>query len=286
MKRRKRLTVANNLALHVARLSIPILLCGCVFINTISAQCEAVNNAFLSGEKVTYDLFFNWKFLWVKAGAACFTVSDTTYQSRPAYRMDLIAAGSKKADFFFKMRDTLTCVISRKLEPMYFRKGAEEGKRYSIDEAWFTYENGFCCVEQKRTKRDGTVIYTSDSDNRCVHDMLSILAHARSYHSEDYDIGDKILFPMVTGRMVEEQTLIYRGIRNFKAENDITYRCLVFSLVEYNEKGKEKEIITFYVTDDDNHLPVRLDMYLSFGSAKVFLNNAEGNRHPFDCIVQ
>lgn len=46
-------------------------------------------------------------------------------------------------------------------------------------------------------------------------------------------------------------------------------RCLVFSFVEY-KKGKEKEVITFFISDDKNHLPIRLDMYLNFGSGKGF----------------
>ena len=90
-----------------------------------SAQCEAKNDAFQSGEHVMYDLYFNWKFVWVKAGLASLTTNATTYHSQPAYRINLLALGSKRADFFFKMRDTLTCVIGEKLEPRYFRKGAE-----------------------------------------------------------------------------------------------------------------------------------------------------------------
>ena len=55
--------------------------------------------------------------------------------------------------------------------------------------------------------------------------------------------------------------------------------------VEY-KKGKEKEVITFYVTDDKNHLPVRLDLYLNFGSAKAFLREIKGNRHPLTSIIE
>ena len=99
----------------------------------------------------------------------------------------------------------------------------------------------------------------------CVYDMLSILLQARSYDPTDYKVGMKILFSMATGKAVEKQTLIYRGKENFTSENGTTYRCLVFSLVEYVD-NKEKEVITFFVTDDLNHLPVRLDMYLNFGS--------------------
>lgn len=248
------------------------------------AQCEAKNDAFKSGEHVMYDLFFNWKFVWKKVGLASLTTNATTYQTKPAYRMNLLSVSNKQVDFFFKMRDTLTCVITDKLEPRYFRKGAEEGKRYTVDEARFTSRDGLCYVNQKRTYRDGKVVETEQSDSRCIHDMLSILAQARSFDPKDYYVGQKINFPMATGRAVEEQTLIYRGKQNVKTENDTTYRCLVFSLVEY-KKEKEKEVITFFITDDKNHLPVRLDMYLNFGSAKAFLRSVRGYRNPMTSVV-
>lgn len=248
------------------------------------AQCETKNNAFKSGELVMYDLFFNWKFIWTKAGFASLTTNATTYNGKPSYRMNMLAIGSKKADFFFKMRDTVTCVIGEELQPYYFKKAAEEGKRYTIDEARFSYYDGVCYVKQKRTHRDGKVTTSDYNDSRCIYDMLSILAQARSYDPADYKVGQHIKFPMTTGRKVEEQTLIYRGKKSFTAENDTTYRCLVFSLVEY-KKGSEKEVITFYVTDDKNHLPVRLDLYLNFGSAKAFLRSVSGNRHPLTSII-
>lgn len=250
------------------------------------AQCEVKNDAFKSGEHVMYDLYFNWKFVWVKAGIASLTINETTHHSKPAYRMNLLALGSKRADFFFKMRDTLTCVMSERLEPRYFRKGSEEGKRYTVDEAWFSYKNGLCYVNQKRLGNDGKVTLTEHQDSRCIFDMLSILAQARSYDPANYNKGHRIKFPMVTGKKVEEQTLIFRGKEQVKAENDTTYKCLVFSLVEYDKKGKEKEVITFYITDDRNHLPVRLDMYLNFGSAKAFLNRVTNHRYPLTSIVR
>lgn len=119
-----------------------------------------------------------------------------------------------------------------------------------------------------------------------MFDMLSILLQARSFDPTHYKVGDKILFPMATGRKVEQQTLIYRGKKKFKAEDGVKYRCLVFSLVEYDKDGDEDEVITFYVTDDRNHLPVRLDLYLNFGSAKAFLKTVKGNRYPLESIIE
>ena len=42
----------------------------------------------------------------------------------------------------------------------------------------------------------------------------------------------------------------------------------------------------FYVSDDDNHVPVRLDMFLRFGSAKAFLVGMKGVRNEIKAEVK
>lgn len=261
-----------------------MLMCG-AGMSPAAAQCTAVNTAFIAGEQVDYDLYFNWKFIWKKVGTATMSISNSTYRSTPAYKIDLLSRGSKQTDFFFKMRDTLTCYVSKQLVPLYFKKAAEEGKRYTVDEAWFSYDNGYSKVKQRRTWLDEPAEEMEFISNRCIFDMLSILAQARSLDPKDYRKGYRIQFPMATGRKVEDETLIYRGKKNVEANDDKTYRCLVFSFVEF-EKGKEKEVITFYVSDDRNHLPIRLDMYLNFGSAKAFFKGVKNNRYPIGCVVK
>lgn len=262
------------------------VLCLCLG-NVVSmhAQCAAKNDAIKPGERLTYELKFNWKFIWVNAGEAKMDLLPVTYEGKDCYKTTLLAVSNSRVDFFFKMRDTITCITTDRLEPMYYRKGAEEGSRYTVDQAKFGYQDGKCIVNQSRWRKDRETVYANDTLDHCVFDMLSILLQARSFDPTSYKKGDKIHFPMVTGRRIENQTLIYRGKKNFKAEDDVKYRCLVFSLVEYDKKGKEEEVITFYVTDDKNHLPVRLDLYLNFGSAKAFLKTVEGNRHPLTSII-
>ena len=286
MKTRRKTTGTATTAAAGRRLTL-LLLCLVLAAGSVQAQCTAQNKAFQSGERVTYDLYFNWKFIWKRVGTASLTTQSTTYGQQPAYRFNLLSVGSKKTDFFFKMRDTLTCYVSERLEPLYFRKAAEEGSRNTVDEAWFSYRDGVSHVRQRRTWRssDRPNQEMQYEDSRCIFDMLSILAQARSYDPKDYKVGDRINFPMATGRKVEEQTLIYRGKKNIEASNDTIYRCLIFSFVEYDKRGKEEEVITFYVSDDQNHLPIRLDMFLHFGSAKAFLKQVRGNRYPLTSVV-
>ena len=41
-----------------------------LFTGSAAAQCGIENTAFKSGEFLAYDLYFNWKFVWVKVGTA------------------------------------------------------------------------------------------------------------------------------------------------------------------------------------------------------------------------
>ncbi|MGL4853331.1 MAG: DUF3108 domain-containing protein [Phocaeicola sp.] len=264
-------------------LSLCIMMC--LVCTTAYAQCTIKNEAIQAGEKLVYNLKFNWKFVWVDAGTAQLDMEAITYKERPCYRSTLLSVSNKRVDFFFKMRDTITTITTSQLEPLYYRKGAEEGKRYTVDEAWFSYKNNQVIVDQQRFHKGGEVNKNQSIHNECAYDMLSILMRARSFNPEEYKEGDKINFLMTTGRKVEEQTLLYRGKQVVSCQNGTNYRTLVFSLVEY-PGGKEKEVITFFVTDDKNHLPIRLDLFLNFGSAKAFLKDVKGNRYPLTSIVE
>ena len=74
---------------------------------TSYAQCPTENTAFKAGESLTYDLYFNWKFIWVKCGTAHYTMKSATYKGQPALRNDLLFTSNKRCDAVFPMRDTL-----------------------------------------------------------------------------------------------------------------------------------------------------------------------------------
>lgn len=259
-----------------------ILLCLFALCFRLGAQCKCENTAFQAGETLQYKLFFNWKFIWVNAGTATLqTVAD----GKGGFRCHLLTHSSKKIDKFFMMRDTMLSIVDSDLVPLYYKKAANEGGKYYVDEVWYSYPAHQTHLKQRYLNRRGEVRDTSQNSVDCVYDMLSMMLRARSFDASAYQKGQKILFPMADGRSVREETLIYRGKKEFRMEDTgKTYRCLVFSFVEYKGK-KENEIITFYVTDDANHMPVRLDLFLKFGTAKAFLSRAEGLRNPTTSIV-
>ena len=72
-----------------------------------NAQCTLKNTAFTGGEVLTYNLYFNWQFIWVKAGTATMSVSNSTYKGKSAYKASLTTKGNSKADKLFLLRDPL-----------------------------------------------------------------------------------------------------------------------------------------------------------------------------------
>ena len=253
-----------------------------------SAQCPLPNTAFAPGENLDYQLYFNWKFIWLKAGTANLRIDGGRYGGQDIYRAHLLTRGNKRTDRFFMMRDTITSYLTHDLVPLYYRKGALEGKRHNIDEVWYSYPDGHTHLRQRYVDyKDVEFKKELDADD-CYYDMLSMLLRARSFDARNMREGQRFSFKMAHGSRESDEVFVYRGKENFKMEQTgTTYRCLVFSFVEYNKhKKREEEVITFYITDDANHIPVRLDMFLRFGTAKAFLSKATAPRHPQTSIVK
>ena len=251
-----------------------------------NAQCGIDNTAFKSGEFVGYDLYFNWKFVWVKVGTASMSTVMSNYKGQDAFRCSLITRGNNKLDNMFIMRDTLLSYTTKDLAPLYYRKGAREGKRYYVDELWYTYPKGNCHLKQHEINSRGEHDWKESEYKDCIYDMMSVYLRARNFDASKLKVGDKIPLPIADASKIANSWLKYNGVTNVKMKNnDDKYRCLVFSFIE-RENGKNHELIRFYITDDKNHLPVRLDMFLSFGSAKAYLTGFKGLRNPMTSKVE
>jgi len=257
-----------------------------IYVLTSSAQCPLKNTAFQHGEKLTYEMYFNWNFVWMKAGTAIFLTSKSVYQGKDAFRSYLITRTSTTLDEYFCMRDTLTAMFTDQNVPLYYRKGANEGGKYRRDEVWYSYPDGNCHITQRYQNPSGKVTTQEHTQKECVYDMMTLMQRARSMNPSDFKVGEKKYFKMADGDDIDNVYVVYRGTEKTELKsNKKKYRCLVFSFME-DEDGKSKEIIRFFITDDANHMPVRLDMYLKFGTAKAYLLSAEGLRNPCTSLAK
>lgn len=235
------------------------------------AQCTYENKAFKGTETISYNLYFNWKFIWLKAGTAGMTTVPVKYKGETAYKTSLVTKTSSTIDRYFRMRDTIMVYFTPQLTPLYYRKGASEGKRYYVDELWYTYPDGKCLTTQRHLTASGEVHTSKRLYDRCVSDMLNSFQRVRNLNPHGWKVGHVIKLDIAGSEELQPAKLVYRGKKTVKADNDQKYPCLILSYIETEDK-KDKEIVRFYVTDDQRHIPVRLDLFLKFGSAKAFLS--------------
>ena len=242
--------------------------------------------AFKDGETAQYDLYYNWKFMWVKAGMGIMSTTSSYYKGQPAYRVRILSRGNSQADRFFVLRDTLTSYMSKELLPLFYTKTDMEGSKYRIRKVWFSYQGNKTRIKQQYINPYGVSSWKSEECGYTVYDMASLLMRARSLDASRMSPGYAIKFYMTDGNGMEEHTLVYRGKEKVKLKNGSgTYRCLKTSFMQKTD-GKEKEIGTFYVTDDDNHLPVACFLNLGFGSARIYLSGYKNLKYPIASKVK
>ncbi len=250
------------------------------------AQCTFQNTAFADREFLSYNLYFNWKMVWVKVGTASFSTIRSTYKGKSAYRGSLITRGNGQMDKIFIMRDTLLCYNTTDLVPLYYRKGAREGERYNVDEVFYSYPDGKCQVRQHRQHTKGNHTWETNTFQECVYDMISIFLRARSFNPKGWKKGHDVNFKIADGNSVNPAKLRYMGKEKVKADNGHTYSCLKLAYMENENNEGYKTIVDLFVTDDANHVPVRLDMHLRFGAAKAFLVGMKGLRNKMEALVK
>ena len=255
-----------------------------------SAQADTYNikrtQTFKSGETLKCNFYFNWNFIWIRVGDASLTIRDTIYNGQKAKCMKLLSSTNKKADSFFRMRDTLMTVFTDKFKPLYYRKASVEGKKYRLRQVWYNYlGNSRVKVTQYSRYNDEPPIYKEDVfSGKTIYDMMSLLAFARTLDFTSLKKGTRLSFPVASGKDIEMQHLVYRGKKRTKSDDGHEYDCFKVSLIT-EEDGGEEEIVNFYVTDDRNHLPILLDLVLNFGSAKARLSHMSGVMYPVTAVV-
>lgn len=258
---------------------LKILLLALLTMVSVGASAQAMTNtAFRSGEILTYNLYFNWKFVWIKAGNATYSTVQTRYQGQNAYRASLTATTNARADKFFTIRDNLTAYSTTNMLPLYYTKSTHEGDRRNLDEVRYSFSDGRCNMRLRRRKSDGSNHYKNISLNNSF-DMINAFMRARQWGVTNWRVGSKVAFNIVDGKGSAPAYIQYQGKTTVDGDNGHKYRALKLSYFERENKGY-KRIATFYVTDDRNHIPVLIDLNLKFGSAKAKVVSIRGNRYP------
>lgn len=236
--------------------------------------CEIRNTAFVSGEKLTFKVFYTVAGLYVAAGEASFTNTLEQLNNKPVYHI----VGDGKTypfyDGFFKVRDRYESYIdTTTLQPYKFIRNI--------------YEGGYKKYENVSFNKSTNIAITNDGVFKvptCIQDVLSAIYYSRNIDFNKYKPGDKIPFSLFLDKEVFEMYIRYLGKETVKTKygkfRAVKFKPLLIKGTIF--EGGEK--MTVWVSDDANKIPVRIESPISVGSIKVDMISYSNLRYPLSSL--
>jgi len=237
--------------------------------------CGIKNNSFQEGEKLFFKVYYNMGRIWVGAGDASFSVTREMYNNRKVYHVVGDGKTMKSYEWFYKVRDVYETYIDMEtMLPLKFVRNVNEGGFKIYNNVSFNQSIG------QAVSTNG--IFTVP---KCVQDVLSAIYYARNIDYNKYQPGAKIPFSMFLDDQVYNLYIRYVGKERIETRYGTFNAIKITPLLIEGTIFKGGEKMAVWVTDDNNHLPVRVDSPILVGSIKVDLIGYDKLRNPLTGLI-
>lgn len=227
------------------------------------------NIAFKEGEVLTYRMHYGI----VNAGVAVLEVKPEilNVSGRKVYHIVGNGYTTGSADWFFKVRDRYETYMDKDalLPWLFVRRVDEGGYRFSQDYAFNHYTKKVDIGNNEKF----------DIPNG-VQDMVSAFYSARNMDLSNAKEGD--IFSMNCFLDKELWPLRIRFMGREVIETDIgNFRCLKFRpIVQKGRVFKKEEDLNVWISDDKNHLPMRVQADVLVGSIRMDITGTKNLANP------
>jgi hypothetical protein len=238
--------------------------------------CGIKNSAFQAGESITYKILYSVAGLnLLSAGEAIFRSSLEQLNGRPVYHVSGEGKSYSFFDNFFKVRDKYESFIdTSSMQPDKFIRNIDEG--------------GFKKYENITFNKTTNAAITTDGVYKvpaCIQDVLSAIYYARNIDFNKLKPDDKIPFTMFLDNQVYDLYIRYLGKETIRTKygkfRTIKFRPLLIKGTIF--QGGEK--MTVWVSDDRNHIPLRVESPISVGSIKADMLSYRNLRYPLSSLI-
>ena len=250
-----------------------------VFLIFFSFSAQAQEPAFQPGEwfkfRIHYGIF--------TASYATLRVEETTLNNREVFHIKGYGESTGPLGWFFKVEDDYQSYIDKETgKPYKFIRDINEGgytKNLEID---FDHKSRKASVLNKETRK--TEVFSIPEN---VHDMLSSFYYIRNQIENDKLIkGDEMRLNMFMDDENLDFKLVFLGREIIKTKFGRVATLKFRPYVLAGRVFKEKESLTFWISDDKNKIPIKIEADLAVGSLDADLDSYKGLKHPFPIIMK
>jgi hypothetical protein len=237
--------------------------------------CGLTNRAFQAGESITFKVYYTLAGVYIAAGEANFSVVQEDLNGKPVYHVTGTGKNYSFLDNFFKVRDKYESYIdTANLQPLKFIRNISEG-------SYKKYENVSFNKSAHTAITNSGVFKTPD----CIQDVLSTMYYARNIDYDKMKPGDKIPFSMFLDNQVYNLYIRYVGKETIKTKYGKFRAIKIKPLLIKGTIFEGGEKMTVWISDDANHIPVRVESPISVGSVKVDMMDFKNRRTPLSSLI-
>jgi Protein of unknown function (DUF3108) len=238
--------------------------------------CGMRNVAYQAGEQINYTVYYAVAGVFVNAGNASFTNTLERINNTPVYHITGEGKTNPNYDWIYKVRDKYeTFIDTATMKPLKFLRNVNEG-------GYKKYEN-ITFNRQANTAVTTTGVFKVPE---CVQDVVSSIYYARNIDFDKYKVNDRIPFSMFLDNEVFNMYIRYLGKETVKTKygkfRAIKFKPLLLKGTIF--EGGEK--MTVWVSDDANHVPLRVESPIVVGSVKVDMMSNSNMRHPLTSLIK
>ena len=236
--------------------------------------CGIRNTTFNSGEALSYNVYYSIIGIYVNAASATMNVNMERLSGKPVYHITGQGKTNSSYDWVTQVNDKFeTYLDTASLQPYKFVRNVQEGSYKKYESVTFNR------IANTAITNDGVFKVPT-----CVQDVLSALYYSRNINFDNYKPGDKIAFSMFLDNETYNMYIRYVGKETVKTRygkfNAIRFKPLLIKGNVFS--GGEK--MDVWVTDDQNHIPVRVETPLVVGSLKVDMMGYQNLRYPLTSL--
>lgn len=256
--------------------NIAITIISLIFLSSFSSVTETEQpnsdeTTFVSGEKLTYLLYSGI----LKGGTASMSLDKINIKGKDIYYAKVEAKTIGWADRLYKVRDVYESYFdSVSGKPLMSIR--------DIHESNYKYYNKVTYLHKQKklvSSRSGE----KDIDVE-IYDMVSAFYQARKKFFKDLTVGDTIEINTYFEDKVYPLLVRYKGNETVKVKGK-KYSAMKFSpVVEAGRIFDTEDDMTFWVSNDKNRIPLRVQFDLFIGTLKCDLISHSGLSHTLETI--
>jgi len=273
-------TIWNNYCKYITmpKKNLALLLIALSCIANVYSQSTvrvANNNAFEYGEKISYKVKYNLYFN-IDVGEVDFDIANKpeVIAGNNCYHITGTGRTYGFYDPFYKVRDKYeTYLETTSLLPLLFIRNVNEGKFSFGEYVIFNHTKSIA----KSKKRTQTI-------PKLTQDVLSAIYYARTFDYTNAKPGKAYTLVAFIDDSAYTVGVRYMGPEVIKTDLGRVKCIKLKPILIVDRLFKSEEDMTLWVTDDANHIPVRIESGISVGKVQADLSSYSGLKNPMTSL--